>query len=325
LYVDYLEEKARAKLASVLASTSPSGQCPTGTPLEDCVLPFLPFTTINLTELAKWSASNTNVLTVNSQNQLGTIPDQPSGGRTLGTGLGDANNNSSVRVSSSGVAASSVIAGGVDPTDVSVLGTDSQPFHVGAIVATGDHFDVRISGGGLNPFVSYTILADSGPCVKPADFRCPTNTILTSATGSIQLTHYWSENLTTKSMTVATGGMVDGVQCTISANGNKAFDAPGSYSVNNFPTFTNYQVTSASIGAGSGSISTAMPAPSTNEGTANEATAIGFTGLVANSRIDVGFASQGTRNDATVASCTLSYSNSAKTWSLTVATWNKPW
>jgi hypothetical protein len=267
------------------------------------------------------------VLTVNSQNQLGTIPDQPSGGRTLGTGLGDANNNSSVRVSSSGVAASSVIAGGVDPTDVSVLGTDSQPFHVGAVVASGDHFDVRISGGGLNPFVSYTIdPADSGPCVKPADFRCPTNTILTSATGSIQLSHYWSENTTSGTFAVNAAGQIGATQCTLSGSGGAPSPA-GSYTVSNVPVFSNFGVTSAAAGSGSVTITTPMPAASTNEGTANEATAISFTGLAANARIDVQFTLQATRSDATVASCALDYVNNKgnKSWVLTVTSWSKPW
>ena len=114
-----------------------------------------------MTELAKWVASNASVLTVNSQNQLGSDPSQPSGGRTLGINLGDANNDSSIRKSNSGIAASSVVTGGVDPTDESVLGNDTQAFHVGGVASTGDHFDVRLSGGGLNPYVFYAIASDT--------------------------------------------------------------------------------------------------------------------------------------------------------------------
>ncbi len=318
LYVDYLEEKARNKLASVLASTSVDGQCPTGTPLEDCVLPFLPFTTINLTELAKWVASDTNVLTVNSQNQLGTDPTQPSGGRTLGVKVGDADNNSSMRRSSSGVAASSIITGGVDPTDASLLGTDSQPFHVGGVVNTGDHFDVRVSGGYENPFVFYTFPGDTGECLKPdpgIDHRCNTNSSLASLGGSIRVGNYNKETTVTQSLT-ATCSDGSGGQIT----GSFSFDVP---------TYQNYSVTAAAIG---GTPATSITSPAINEGKTDandpkqfyEYVDIAFASIPANSRIDVTVGSP-TSSSATIQSCTVTRQNKNKPWVLGTVIWIKPW
>jgi prepilin-type N-terminal cleavage/methylation domain-containing protein len=48
LYVDYLEPEARDKIIAAQAT------CSVGQDTNECVLPFLPFTSINLTELAEW-------------------------------------------------------------------------------------------------------------------------------------------------------------------------------------------------------------------------------------------------------------------------------
>src|SRR4249919_2261211 len=104
LYVDHLEQDARDKLTDVLADTGTRGECPSGTAASDCVMPHLPFVTANLTEIAKWEASNTAILTINSGNLLSTTPAQPSGSRTIGKANGGANNLSTVRLSNSGAA-----------------------------------------------------------------------------------------------------------------------------------------------------------------------------------------------------------------------------
>ena len=304
LYVDYLEEKAKAKLVSVLADNTAQGRCPDGTPVEDCILPYLPFTTINLTELATWAASDTNVLTVNSQNQLASNPSEPSGGKTSGISVGEADNQSSIRKSNSGVAASTVIAGGVDPKDASVLGTDTQKFSVGGTASTGDHFDVRITGGGTNPFVFYSIATDTGECVKPAggDHRCATNTTLAGIGGSVRLEHYWAETTTLKSIT----GM-----CTNNKNVLESVTATV-----DVPTFHNYVITSASIGGVNGTI-----AASVNDNKTTETTSIAFANIIANSLALVTLGEQtGSPVYATVATCTTNGSGNMRN-----ITWTKSW
>ncbi len=326
LYVDHLETQALQKLASVISDTGVGGKCaqtPTATPLEDCVLPYLPFTSANLTEIAEWAASDPTVLTVNSLNALGTNPTQPSGGRTIGIKVGSADNTATVRPSNSGIAVNSVLTtlAGVDPTDNSATQSDAQPFQVGGTTNTGDPFYVAMSGGGLNPFVYYTIGADTGECFKSGNWKCSTNTVLNGTTGSIQLSHYWSESDSSATLAVDATGKIGTVQCTISVNGNQSFDGPGNYSVTNFPTFKNYAVSSASVGSGSGSITSFNGV--TLDRTANESTVVNFSGLGANSRIDIGFTLTETRTDATVASCTIT--KQGNSWALTVNSWNKPW
>jgi hypothetical protein len=71
LYLDFLEEKARKKIFDILANRSTTGPCPPTADVAECILPYLPFTTINVTELATWSASNTQILNVNSNKRIG--------------------------------------------------------------------------------------------------------------------------------------------------------------------------------------------------------------------------------------------------------------
>ena len=123
------------------------------TNVEECVLPYMPFTSANLTEIAKWIASDTAVLTVNSGNLLATNPGQPSGSRTIGKAVGTSDNTASIRKSNSGVAVNTETTfanlGGVDPSDDTAVGSDAQAFQVGGTTNTGDAFYVRIAGGGL--------------------------------------------------------------------------------------------------------------------------------------------------------------------------------
>lgn len=305
LYVDYLEDKARSRLADVIADNGPQGQCPTGSNVEGCVLPNLPFTTANLTEIAKWVASNPSVLTVNSGNLLASVPAQPSGSRTIGKAVGTSDNTASIRKSNSGVAVNAVLStlNGVDPTDNSDVASDAQPFQVGGTVNSGATFDVRVSGGGANPFVWFTISTDvDTECLKPAggDNHCVTSSsVLLPQAGSIRVGNYWVETTTSRSVTATCGGR--------SATDTVAV-----------PTFRNYQVAAASIGGVNGSIVT----PSANEGLTTETTTIGFSSITAGGLILVTLTEQsGSPTYATIASCT---TNGGGT-KINNIVWNKPW
>jgi hypothetical protein len=63
IYVDHLEAEARTMLTTVKANCSSQSDVPT---IENCVLPVLPFTTVNMTELANWAPSPTNVVSVSN-------------------------------------------------------------------------------------------------------------------------------------------------------------------------------------------------------------------------------------------------------------------
>lgn len=128
LYVDYLTTAAQQAV----------GKCSTktGTAYTECVLPVLPFTTINLTEMAIWTPTS-DVLNTNSNKALTFNTSEPFGGRTTGVKLGTASNASAIRVSNSGVAISDNIKGAVDENGDLSSFTDSQLFIVGGVIGTG--------------------------------------------------------------------------------------------------------------------------------------------------------------------------------------------
>jgi prepilin-type N-terminal cleavage/methylation domain-containing protein len=311
LYVDHLEAKALQKLVDVLADNGAQGRCPTGTNIEDCVLPYLPFTSANLTEIAKWLASNTSVLTVNSGNLLATDPSQPSGSRTIGKAVGTSDNTGSARNSNSGVAVNTEAAfatlGGVDPTDDTDIASDVQPFQVGGTVNAGPAFDVRVSGGGANPFVFFTLGTDSNvECFKPAggDHQCitTTGTVLPQA-GTIKVSHYWLETTTSQS-----------ISPTCTNNQGNPVTVTGTMAV---PTFRNYVITAASIGGVNGSIGSSV-----NDSKNTEYTDLTFTGITANGLVLITLSEQsGSPTYATVASCT----TNGGSGSINNVVWSKPW
>lgn len=302
LYVDYLEQDARDKLVETLADTDADGACPTGTEPEECVMPFLPFTTVNLTEIAKWTAEFPNILTVNSGNLLFADPLQPSGSRTIGKTNGTSNNTGEMRRSNSGVAinASMTALAGVDPNDNSEVTIDSQAFQVGG--STGGTFDVRVTGGGGNPFVFTSVNTDVGKeCLKPAgtDHHC----VLSGGnnlpqSGSILLSNYWLEDTVNRSITGVCGGR--SVTDTIAV-----------------PRFRNYALTSAAIGGVNGIIG--LPS---NDNKAAETTDVTFTSIAQGALVLVGFTEQaGSPTYATIATCSTNGGGNK----IINPTWNKPW
>ncbi|MFL6593693.1 MAG: prepilin-type N-terminal cleavage/methylation domain-containing protein [Luteimonas sp.] len=298
LYVDYLEDGARSKLADVLADDGPAGKCPAGSNVEDCVLPYLPFTAVNVTEIAKWLASNSSVLTVNSGNLLPNpsdptqVPDptQPSGSRTIGKAVGTSDNTATIRKSTSGIAVNGVLTGlnGVDPTDDADVASDAQPFQVNGAQNAGATFDVRVSNGaGANPFVWFSVSTDADrQCLKPAnaDYHCVTSSTVTlPQAGSIRVGNYGVE--TTASGTIPNG---------------KCSGQRQAITIDNWPVFRNYAVVGASVNGAAGSIS--GPA---NDNRTSEYTIIAFTTIPANGLISVSLSEQaGSPTYAAIASCT---------------------
>ena len=65
LYIDYLEQEAVDAVADAKSSCQgSSGAAATAAQLRDCVLKVLPFTSINLTELAEWTPITGNEVKV---------------------------------------------------------------------------------------------------------------------------------------------------------------------------------------------------------------------------------------------------------------------
>jgi prepilin-type N-terminal cleavage/methylation domain-containing protein len=319
LYLDYLEEKARQKIQAVLADTGPSGECPTGSDVAECILPYLPFTTVNVTELAKWTASDATILSINSGSLLGANPSQPSGGRTIGVKKGAADNEVAINMSNFGLAASSdsVFNGitGVDIDDAAALGDDAQAFDVGgdnSPPSSGDEFSVRISGATTqDPDVFYSVAAgaDAGECLRPnatADYRCATNTD-PIAGGSITVSNYWIETTTSRTITT-----------TCYKNGDPTDPRTATDTVS-VPTFRDFTV-SAVIGATAGVVT----APTTTDKKKSESTLITFSGLAANNLIVVTLTPQ-TLTDAEQYASITSCSTNGGGNQINDVVWSKPW
>lgn len=305
LYVDHLEPKVRQMIANILADDGPEGRCPAGSDIANCILPYLPFTTINLTEIAKWMASDTSVLTVNSGNLLASIPSEPSGSRTIGRDLGTADNTGSMRKSNSGVAVNTAIPGAVDAGLDAQEFQDSQEFQVGGTVSTGDDFLVRVTGGGANPIVYYAFPGDGAECLKPAigDHSCATNTTLDgSIGGSIALSNYFLVEPANRSHTASCqqpDGQFADVTATVLTD-----------------VFHNYQVSSASIDGVAGTIAAA-----TDENKSYEETIISFASIPKDTTALVALTKQEGETEAVVETC----STNAEGTTMTVTAWTYPW
>lgn len=299
LYVDYLEADVRAKLVEVLADTGPD-DCLDNAPLAECVLPYLPFTTINMTELANWRATEPAVLDVNSRNILNLVDadaEQPSGGASRGVSNGDSDNIAEIGPSNAGVAATAALVTGVDPDD-QVLSPDTQPFNVGGVASTGDGFNVRLAGlAGQNPFLSFAIGTDAGTCSKASsgDYRCPTNSTLPGL-GSIKFENYGQLTTVTRAITAVCEGFT--VTDTIPV-----------------PAFSNWRVVDpVQICANDGTGCTTAASPGAplpdDTGEFAESTSVTLTIPKApatptstDQLVKATFVFQSTRSDATISSC----------------------
>jgi hypothetical protein len=153
--MDYLEKEAIA--AGDTAKTNCLSQ--SGSAYSDCVLKVLPFTSINLTEIADWTSSNTNQVHVDNSNYGTSItkPDPVRGGVTVD--VNNATNGSTAsaysldRKSNTGLLDLSTNA--ISTADNAQWSTSpSQLFQIstGAAAAGANTFYVALTGSGIvNP------------------------------------------------------------------------------------------------------------------------------------------------------------------------------
>jgi hypothetical protein len=315
LYVDHLERLARDALKDSLADRRKNGQCMVGgSDLADCVLPFLPFTTINLTEIAKWHASSTVTLNVNNDGELATEPTQPKGGRTLGIKIGVADTVAEISPSNSGVAVSTVVKGAVDDKGDQTILSDKQVFNVGGTVqSNGDDFYVQINGGPANYVLWYIFPSDTQNCQGSVHLRqCSTNTTLPQS-GSIRLESYSGEEEVLTQISSISGWTCKHKNSTVTVQDTTVMR----------PTFHNYQISSISNG---GNVTLTE-----NDGKATEKTTIQFPSITTSSDnlnpIQISLTDQVTPIPATFASCTATEINNkgTKTYWVESVTWTKPW
>lgn len=301
-FVDFIEPAAQQVIDEARTN------CPLGTPTENCVLPFVPFTTINLTELALWSPSNANVLTVS--NLSGVIfgdPLNPTRGEVnalIGAADGStANANTEITRSNSGVA----LFVPVDPNDAAGLLSDAQPFTVGTgsgpPPGSGEGFDVAVGGtiaisngsSGDDPVVAYQVGSDGNDCSQVGtdtdplrDYRCSTNSPL-GVSASVVLGSY------NKAIPAAQSGQTTTVTCT-KRSGNPPPTASLTVAV---PMCANYAVSTVTL---NGQTAAGISLTTANEGRIAESTVIGFPLIAPEDDVVVQFTEQG-RTQAPFVSC----------------------
>lgn len=150
LYVDHLEQGALTRIGKVLA----------GCATLDCLLPHLAFTTINLTELARWSTSDgvkdgtdgTKLNVTASGTLLGTNVAEPMGGRTYGKA-----NTSSSYTNAAASLSNSTIAFRANIPFTTPTEADSANW-----IRDAQQFVVGTTGGGDPPPLQYIQVFASG-------------------------------------------------------------------------------------------------------------------------------------------------------------------
>lgn len=321
LYVDHLHPKAMARIAKARLPAN----CQSGDTTE-CMLPFLPFTTINATELAYWEprvsgVKNTTSLTVATGSSLVFDPLQPTRGRT--NAKSSASNGSVadataiITRSNSGVA----IGEAVDPQDDLAEGVDKQAFRVVALTGnvTGQNFSVRVVGlpqtGDTNtsndPAIAWTNATGNANCnatvklnnpnkdLDPNDYACSTFGLLGIST-TVRFASYFREYTVSQTMTHTCG--TQPVTATIDR-----------------PTFSNFAVSSATVGG-----TPASGLSVVNDGKTTEYTDASFDSIASGALVTANFSVTATLQ-ASIASCVAVRKNANSNWEFSNVVWNRPW
>jgi prepilin-type N-terminal cleavage/methylation domain-containing protein len=274
LLVDHIEAPAKEKIDSVL------GNC-TKTNKIDCILPYLPFTTINLTELAAYSPSVAGVISVVSG---GANFADSSIVQGLVKGLTTATDGQTAVANGKVTESNSALAGvlPIDPDDATLRPIAQQEYRVGnALPPVGEDFTVTLNDFAEimhnatqldDPGIKWKVV-NQGACSAatsggaPAAALCETDSSLSSA-ASVMVSSY--NYRTTDTPTVS---------CT-----------SGSKTVSNVPSPTPrpicnlYKVTAANASIGGAALNFNTIA---NPNKYNEETTINFGSIAPNDSVQI--------------------------------------
>ena len=232
LYIDYLEDEALQAINEAKEDCEGTGDAePTAAQMRTCVLRVLPFTTINLTELANWSPSvGDEIVVSNNDFRTSLDSDVPVRGKVVPGSSPSPNTETdavaSMRKSNSGVA---VMRGAIDTDDLAAL-DDEQPFEPDGSwsgadndAGSGGTFMIRLDAyefTNVNPTFSVAPVATCNPATsgatQPNPFTCTTQ--YTGDAMNITVANYnYQINRTT----------TDDVTC-VDSNGADPLPYPGS-------------------------------------------------------------------------------------------------
>lgn len=213
LYIDYLEPEARDRIVEE------KGKCTSGD-YDECVLPYMPFTSINLTEISLWSPlSGTQIVVTNNDFASSVSSDEPVRGK-VSPGSKPVSNTkvdavASIYHSNSGVA---LLPDPIDPQDEKVQNggavdmlQDTQQFTIkstaggsgGSYAVTFDGYTFSASSAGYpaitaSPGATCNFATSGTP--RPNPYTCTTQTtgVATTLTVGNYNYEYASGNRTIK-------------------------------------------------------------------------------------------------------------------------------
>ncbi len=148
LYIDYLEADAREAIAKAITD------CPAASSTVDCVLPYLPFVSINTTDIAQWDSdplvSNISVTNLGTNTPHptpnGNQAELPTFARGITTGLANGTENANVFMQRSNTGLSD--SKPIDWLDAGVAIADPHATVTGEVSTDRQSFRVGNSSGG---------------------------------------------------------------------------------------------------------------------------------------------------------------------------------
>ncbi len=285
LYVDYLEDEARQAVIDAKNDCPGTGTAsPTAEQLRTCVLKVLPFTTINLTELADWTPASGSQIVVSNNDFRTTLDSQaPVRGKVVpGSKPSPSTTTNAVamiRKSNSGVA---VMRGGIDTDDAAYL-SDAQPFQPDGSwsgsdtnAGSGGTFTITLNSYGfsnVNPTFSMAPTATCNPATsgttQPNPFTCTTQYI--GSTQALTIANYNYQINGTSSASLSCSGT----------------GGPKNYPGSSYTTKTcrNYDVGTITL---NGTAVTATPTVS-NAGSVKETTTVNLPVVAQDGAVVIGF------------------------------------
>jgi Tfp pilus assembly protein PilV len=293
LYIDHLESDVLTKIKNAIDTC-------TYTDIADCYLPLLPFTTINVTELATWQSSDGDTLQVfdNEQNSISGDPTAPIRGyATAGskaTSGETADSTASIKLSNSGVA----VGAAVDEDDETTV-SDVQAFDISG-TNQGSTFTITLGGDitSNGTFTNYT--SNTAPITSWQVSTGSATTCAATVTGNGQWKSpnpYTCQTVGTTLANTAVNVIIEKYNVQLK-NSSKSSN-PCSGGSGNVTTYkcVNYEVDASSLQVNNSNVSPAISIIGT-DGNLSEASKIAFGSINPNASLTINMHKQGETNPA---------------------------
>lgn len=280
LFIDYLEPEALDKITNAKSSCNTSVSS-----LQSCVLKYVPFTSINLSELTNWSPTSgvqlvvTNADFADSVSQVDPVRGKvlPGSKPTKGVSLA----YSSIFNSNSGIA---LLADAIDPDETTL--TDSQKINIagGTPPVSGGSYTINVNtytfGSSASSYPTFSA-TPSTTCnyattggSKPNPFTCTSSSVGVPTVLNVKSYNYSDTSRTSMAAITCSG-----------QNGNVSYTPPAAKDAYTVTYCKNYAVSSVTP---SGTIGSPLPL----DGSVSEYTPISFSTISDGAAISIGMTFQ---------------------------------